>query len=64
MPPVFIMNAACAAGTLIPARQTYEGRFDHSAVTTGTVEDLPGRDPLHLGTWAAAHRRGLLDQLS
>ncbi|WP_217546684.1 NmrA family NAD(P)-binding protein [Streptomyces sp. GbtcB6] len=58
------MDAAYAASTLIWARQTYEGRFDYSAVTTGTVRDLLGREPVHLGSWATAHRQELLDQLS
>jgi NAD(P)H dehydrogenase (quinone) len=58
------MDAAYAASTLIWARQTYEGRFDYSAVTTSTVQNLLGREPVHLGSWATAHRQELLDQLS
>jgi NAD(P)H dehydrogenase (quinone) len=58
------MDAAYAASTLIWARQTYEGRMDYSAVTTSTVQDLLGRQPTHLGSWATAHRQELLDQLS
>jgi len=58
------MDAAYAASTLIWARQTYEGRMDYSAVTTSTVQDLLGREPIHLGSWATAHRQELLDQLS
>ncbi|MET8331674.1 NmrA family NAD(P)-binding protein [Streptomyces sp. NPDC005181] len=58
------MDAAYAASTLIWAQQTYEGRFDYSAVTTSTVQDLLGREPIHLGSWATAHRQDLLDQLS
>ncbi|GHH76691.1 oxidoreductase [Streptomyces sulfonofaciens] len=58
------MDAAYAASTLIWAREVYEGRFDHLAVTTGTVRDLLGREPVHLGPWAAAHRRELLGRLS
>jgi uncharacterized protein YbjT (DUF2867 family) len=58
------MDAAYAASTLIWARQTYQGRFDYSAVTTSTVEDLLGREPVHLGSWATAHRQELLDQLA
>ncbi|WP_181805831.1 NmrA family NAD(P)-binding protein [Streptomyces shenzhenensis] len=58
------MDAAYAASTLVWARQVYEGRFDYAAVTTSTVEDLLGRDPVRLGAWAAAHRQELLDQLS
>ena len=57
------MDAAYAASTLIWARQTYEGRMDYSAVTTGTVQDLLGREPVHLASWATAHRQELLDQL-
>jgi uncharacterized protein YbjT (DUF2867 family) len=58
------MDAAYAASTLIWARQTYEGRMDYSAVTTSTVQDLLGREPIHLDSWATAHRQELLDQLS
>lgn len=57
------MDAAYAASTLIWARQTYEGRFDHGAVTTSTVEDLLGREPVRLREWAAAHHQELLDRL-
>jgi uncharacterized protein YbjT (DUF2867 family) len=57
------MDAAYAASTLIWARQTYQGRMDYSAVTTNTVQDLLGRQPTHLGSWATAHRQELLDQL-
>ena len=57
------MDAAYAASTLIWARQTYEGRMDYSAVTTSTVQDLLGREPIHLEPWATAHRQELLDQL-
>ncbi|WP_329157124.1 NmrA family NAD(P)-binding protein [Streptomyces sp. NBC_01717] len=58
------MDAAYAASTLIWARQTFEGRMDYSAVTTSTVEDLLGREPIRFASWAAAHRQDLLDQLS
>ncbi|MGW6158906.1 NmrA family NAD(P)-binding protein [Streptomyces sp. NPDC055144] len=58
------MDAAYAASTLIWARQTYEGRMDYSAVTTSTVQDLLGREPIHLEAWATAHRQELLDQIS
>jgi uncharacterized protein YbjT (DUF2867 family) len=57
------MDAAYAASTLTWVRQTYEGRMDYSAVTTSTVQDLLGREPIHLGSWATAHRQELLDQL-
>jgi NAD(P)H dehydrogenase (quinone) len=57
------MDAAYAASTLIWARQTFEGRMDYSALTTSTVQDLLGREPIHLAAWATAHRRELLDQL-
>ncbi|MEU1624911.1 hypothetical protein ABZ746_06085 [Streptomyces sp. NPDC020096] len=33
------------------------------AVTTSTVRDLLGREPIHLSAWATAHRQELLDQL-
>ncbi|MFA3837947.1 hypothetical protein [Streptomyces aureus] len=58
------MDTADAASTLIWARQTYEGRMDYSAVTTSTVQDLLGREPIHLDSWAITHRQELLDQLS
>jgi NAD(P)H dehydrogenase (quinone) len=58
------MDAAYAASTLIWARQTYEGRMDYSAVTTSTVQDLLGREPIRLAQWATAHRQELLDQLA
>ncbi|MFF1654094.1 NmrA family NAD(P)-binding protein [Streptomyces sp. NPDC058255] len=58
------MDAGYAASTLIWARQTYEGRFDYSAVTTSAVQDLLGREPVHLDSWATAHRQELLEQLS
>ncbi|WP_330309743.1 MULTISPECIES: NmrA family NAD(P)-binding protein [unclassified Streptomyces] len=58
------MDAAYAASTLTWARQTYEGRFDYSAVTTSTVQELLGREPIHLESWATAHRQELLDQIS
>jgi NAD(P)H dehydrogenase (quinone) len=57
------MDSAYAASTLIWARQTYQGRMDYSAVTTSTVQDLLGREPTHLASWATAHRQELLDQL-
>jgi hypothetical protein len=38
-------------------------RMDYSALTTSTVQDLLGREPIHLAAWATAHRRELLDQL-
>ncbi|MFE4959797.1 NmrA family NAD(P)-binding protein [Streptomyces sp. NPDC056653] len=57
------MDAAYAASTLIWARQTYEGRMDYSAVTTSTVQDLLGREPINLASWATAHRQELLSQL-
>ncbi|MEV5785195.1 NmrA family NAD(P)-binding protein [Streptomyces sp. NPDC052287] len=57
------MDAAYAASTLVWLRQTFEGRMDYSAHTTGTVQDLLGREPVHFGSWVAAHRQELLDQL-
>ena len=56
-------DAAYAAIALTWLQQTYDGRMDYSAVTTSTVRDLLGRDPIHLTDWARAHRRELLDQL-
>jgi NAD(P)H dehydrogenase (quinone) len=49
---------------LTRVRQSYEGRMDHSAATTSTVQDLLGRDPVHFGRWASTHRQELLDQRS
>lgn len=57
------MDAAYAASTLVWLRQTFEGRMDYSAHTTDTVQDLLGREPVHFGSWVAAHRQELLDQL-
>lgn len=57
------MDAAYAASTLTWVRQTYEGRMRYSAVTTSTVQDLLGREPIHLSSWASAHRQELLNQL-
>ncbi|MFI2183862.1 NmrA family NAD(P)-binding protein [Streptomyces sioyaensis] len=57
------MDATYAASTLTWARQNYEGRMDYSAVTTSTVQDLLGREPIHLDSWATTHRQELLDQL-
>jgi hypothetical protein len=37
--------------------------MSYSAVTTTTVRDLLGREPIHLTDWALAHRHELLDQL-
>ncbi|MFC7674220.1 NmrA family NAD(P)-binding protein [Mycolicibacterium sp. GCM10028919] len=44
-------------------QQTYDGRMNYSAVTTTTVADLLGREPIHLRDWAAGHRDQLLAQL-
>ncbi|MGW1877939.1 NmrA family NAD(P)-binding protein [Streptomyces sp. NPDC001975] len=57
------MDDAYAASTLVWVRQTYEGRLDYSQVTTGTVQDLLGREPIHFAAWATAHRQELLAQL-
>jgi NAD(P)H dehydrogenase (quinone) len=56
-------DAAYAASALTWLRQTYDGRMDYSAVTTNTVRELLGREPIHLTDWALAHRDELLDQL-
>jgi NAD(P)H dehydrogenase (quinone) len=56
-------DAAYAASALNWLRQTYDGRMDYSAVTTNTVRELLGREPIHLTDWALAHRDELLDQL-
>jgi uncharacterized protein YbjT (DUF2867 family) len=56
-------DAAYAASALTWLRQTYDGRMNYSAITTTTVRDLLGREPIHLPDWAQAHRRELLDQL-
>jgi uncharacterized protein YbjT (DUF2867 family) len=54
------MEATYGASVLEWLRQTYDGRLDHTAVTTPTVEDLLGRPPLHLADWAARNRDALL----
>ena len=56
-------DAAYAASALNWLQQTYDGRMDYSAVTTNTVRELLGREPIHLTDWALAHRHELLDQL-
>ena len=56
-------DAAYAASALDWLQQTYDGRMDYAAVTTTTVRDLLGREPIHLTEWALAHRDELLDQL-
>ena len=56
-------DAAYAASALNWLQQTYDGRMNYSAVTTTTVRDLLGREPIHLTDWALAHRHELLDQL-
>jgi NAD(P)H dehydrogenase (quinone) len=56
-------DAAYAASALTWLRQTYDGRMDYSAVTTNTVREVLGREPVHLTDWALAHRDELLDQL-
>jgi NAD(P)H dehydrogenase (quinone) len=56
-------DAAYAASALTWLQQTYDGRMNYSAVTTDTVRELLGREPIHLTDWALAHRDELLDQL-
>ncbi|MGW6151664.1 hypothetical protein ACWFRM_00760 [Streptomyces sp. NPDC055144] len=58
------MDTTYVASTLIWALQTYEGRMDYSAVTTSTVQDLLGREPIHLDSWATTPRQESLDQMS
>jgi NAD(P)H dehydrogenase (quinone) len=45
-------------------QQTFDGRMDHGAVATSTVEDLLGRKPMTLRDWAARHREELLTAAS
>jgi NAD(P)H dehydrogenase (quinone) len=54
------MEATYAASALEWLRQTYDGRLDHAAVTTSTIEELLGRPPLHLADWATRNRQALL----
>jgi uncharacterized protein YbjT (DUF2867 family) len=56
-------DAAYAASALNWLQQTYDGRMNYSEVTTTTVRELLGREPIHLTDWALAHRHELLDQL-
>jgi hypothetical protein len=56
-------DAAYANSALNWLQQTYDGRMSYSAVTTNTVRELLGREPIHLTGWALAHRDELLDQL-
>ena len=56
-------DAAYAASVFDWLQQTYDGRMAYSAVTTTTVRDLLGREPIHLTDWALAQRDELLDQL-
>ncbi|WP_093465591.1 hypothetical protein [Streptomyces melanosporofaciens] len=46
------MDTAYAASAPTWVRQPYEGRMDYSAVTSSTVRDLLGREPVHLSSWA------------
>jgi uncharacterized protein YbjT (DUF2867 family) len=61
-PPDFY-DAAYAASALNWLQQTYDGRMDYSAITTTTVRDLLGREPIHLTEWVHGHRGELLTQL-
>jgi NAD(P)H dehydrogenase (quinone) len=54
---------AYAASALNWLEQTHDGRMDYSAVTTTTVHDLLGREPIHLAEWVRRHRAELLDQV-
>ncbi|MET0703854.1 MAG: NmrA family NAD(P)-binding protein [Mycobacterium sp.] len=57
-------DTAYAASALNWLQQTYDGRMDYSAVTTTTVRDLLGREPIHLGEWVQTHQQELIDQLA
>jgi uncharacterized protein YbjT (DUF2867 family) len=61
-PPSFY-DAAYARSALTWLQQTYDLRMEYAAITTTTVRDLLGREPIHLPDWAHTHRRELLDQL-
>ena len=61
-PPDFY-DDAYALSALNWLQQTYDGRMNYSAITTDTVNDLLGREPLHLRDWANSHREELLAQL-
>jgi hypothetical protein len=61
-PPDFY-DAAYGLSALNWLQQTYDGRMKYSAITTTTVYDLLGREPMHLRDWAAGHRDDLLAQL-
>ncbi len=54
---------AYAVSALNWLQQTYDGRMNYSAITTDTVQDLLGREPIHLLEWASRHRDDLLAQL-
>jgi NAD(P)H dehydrogenase (quinone) len=54
------MEGHYALSTFEWLRQTYDGRMDHAARTTTTVEDLLGRPPIHLAEWAVQHSDALL----
>jgi NADPH:quinone reductase-like Zn-dependent oxidoreductase len=54
------MEGHYALSTFEWLRQTYDGRMDYSAVTTGTVQELLGRPPMHLAEWVVRHRKALL----
>ncbi len=61
-PPDFY-DDAYALSALNWLQQTYDGRMNYSAITTSTVNDLLGREPMHLRDWANSHREELLAQL-
>jgi hypothetical protein len=58
------MDPAYADGVFQGLVQTHDGRMDHSAVTTTTIEDLLGRPPVHLEEWATLNREALLGRHS
>jgi uncharacterized protein YbjT (DUF2867 family) len=41
-------------------QQIFDGRMDYAAATTTTVEDLLGRQPIHLAEWAVRNRDAVL----
>jgi NAD(P)H dehydrogenase (quinone) len=59
-----VYDAAYAASALNWLQQTYDGRMSYSQITTATVRDLLGREPIHLSDWALTHKQELLGQLT
>jgi uncharacterized protein YbjT (DUF2867 family) len=59
-----VYDAAYAASALNWLQQTYDGRMSYSQITTTTVRDLLGREPIHLADWVRTHQQELLGQLT